>query len=378
MTIAELAQYFNEACGIGADLTVVPMEGWRARHVLRGHRPSVGHAFAECPDSRHGGRLPGGGSLRGHEHLGGPRHDATVRADWRALDRGFRMAPMEHRATTDDLIPIGRFARLTGPVHRRAPALRRARPASTGRRRPLHRLPPLRAGTGGSRPGDRAAARPGGPARGDPGRPRDGRPGGAAPTRRRPGGAGPGPGRSPGPHPPRPPTAQPGKGTDRDRNRGRNRARIASTRRRIAGSARTSTTTPGRSSRRPTARRTRWTSCIHATPRPSTGRAAAGRSRTRPAASGRSRGCTRRSAGARRRCDTLERCLELAEAAAAAGVADDWDVPAALEGLARAQAVAGDRAAADATRARARHAVAGIADPEDRQLIEQDLETTPL
>ena len=29
MTIAELAQYFNEACGIGADLTVVPMEGWR-------------------------------------------------------------------------------------------------------------------------------------------------------------------------------------------------------------------------------------------------------------------------------------------------------------------------------------------------------------
>jgi DNA-binding transcriptional MerR regulator len=72
------------------------------------------------------------------------------------------------------------------------------------------------------------------------------------------------------------------------------------------------------------------------------------------------------------------RCLELAEEAVAAGVADDWDVPAALEGLARAQAVAGDRAAADATRARARHAVAGIADIEDRQLIEQDLETTPL
>jgi hypothetical protein len=73
-----------------------------------------------------------------------------------------------------------------------------------------------------------------------------------------------------------------------------------------------------------------------------------------------------------------ERCLELAEAALAAGVADDWDVPAALEGFARAQAVAGDRAAAAATRARAREALAGIADPEDRQLIEQDLETTPL
>jgi len=73
-----------------------------------------------------------------------------------------------------------------------------------------------------------------------------------------------------------------------------------------------------------------------------------------------------------------KRCLELAEAAVKAGVADDWDVPAALEGLARAQAIAGDRAGAEATRARAREAVKGIADPEDRQLIEHDLETTPL
>ena len=67
------------------------------------------------------------------------------------------------------------------------------------------------------------------------------------------------------------------------------------------------------------------------------------------------------------------RCLELAEAAAAAGVADDWDVPSALEGLARAQAVAGDRQAAAATLARGRDATAAIADPEDRQLIESDL-----
>ena len=73
-----------------------------------------------------------------------------------------------------------------------------------------------------------------------------------------------------------------------------------------------------------------------------------------------------------------KRCLELAEAAVKAGVADDWDVPAGLEGLARAQAVSGDRAAAEDTRARAREAVRTIADPEDRQLIEQDLETTPL
>lgn len=72
------------------------------------------------------------------------------------------------------------------------------------------------------------------------------------------------------------------------------------------------------------------------------------------------------------------RCLELAEAAGKAGVADDWDVPAALEGLARAQATAGDRPGAIETRAHAVAALEGIADPEDRQLIEQDLETTPI
>jgi DNA-binding transcriptional MerR regulator len=70
------------------------------------------------------------------------------------------------------------------------------------------------------------------------------------------------------------------------------------------------------------------------------------------------------------------RCMELAEAAVKAGVADDWDIPAALEGLSRAQTVAGD-SAADETRARARESLAGIADPEDRQIIEQDLSSTP-
>jgi DNA-binding transcriptional MerR regulator len=73
-----------------------------------------------------------------------------------------------------------------------------------------------------------------------------------------------------------------------------------------------------------------------------------------------------------------KRCLELAEAAVKAAVADDWDIPAALEGLARAEAVSGNRAAAEATRARARAALDGIADPEDRQIIEQDLASTPI
>lgn len=72
------------------------------------------------------------------------------------------------------------------------------------------------------------------------------------------------------------------------------------------------------------------------------------------------------------------RCLELAEAAAKVGAADDWDLAAALESLTRAQLVAGDRAGAARTSARARDALATIADPEDRQLIEQDLDSLGL
>ena len=69
------------------------------------------------------------------------------------------------------------------------------------------------------------------------------------------------------------------------------------------------------------------------------------------------------------------RCVSLAEAAVAAGVADDWDLAAALEALARAQSVAGDATGARATQTRAREALAAIADPEDRELIAQDLDS---
>jgi DNA-binding transcriptional MerR regulator len=68
-----------------------------------------------------------------------------------------------------------------------------------------------------------------------------------------------------------------------------------------------------------------------------------------------------------------QRCVELAEAAGTAGVADDWDLAAALEALARAQSVAGDPVAAGATLVRARAALDLIADPEDREQIEQDV-----
>ncbi len=72
------------------------------------------------------------------------------------------------------------------------------------------------------------------------------------------------------------------------------------------------------------------------------------------------------------------RCLAYVEAAVAAGEADDWDLPAAFEALARAAAVAGDRGEAVAWRDRAREALARVADPADRELVEGDLATLPL
>ena len=72
------------------------------------------------------------------------------------------------------------------------------------------------------------------------------------------------------------------------------------------------------------------------------------------------------------------RCVEYAEAAVAAGVAESWDVPGSYEAMARALAVAGDRPAAEEWRARARAAAAAIPEPEERQIIEQDLATLPM
>jgi DNA-binding transcriptional MerR regulator len=55
----------------------------------------------------------------------------------------------------------------------------------------------------------------------------------------------------------------------------------------------------------------------------------------------------------------------------------DFDIAAAYEALARAYAVAGDTAAADSWRARATAALAGIADPDDREIIAGDIATLP-
>ncbi len=69
------------------------------------------------------------------------------------------------------------------------------------------------------------------------------------------------------------------------------------------------------------------------------------------------------------------RCLEINEANADGR--EDWELGSAYEALARAHAVAGDRAASDEWKARAVAELAKIADAEDRQVLEQDIATLP-
>ena len=57
---------------------------------------------------------------------------------------------------------------------------------------------------------------------------------------------------------------------------------------------------------------------------------------------------------------------------------EDWDLPAVYEALARAHAVAGDPIEAGVWRDRCRAALAEVAEAEDREVIEGDLETIPL
>lgn len=66
-----------------------------------------------------------------------------------------------------------------------------------------------------------------------------------------------------------------------------------------------------------------------------------------------------------------KRCVAIAEA----GGLEDWVAASAYEAMARASSVAGDRAAFDEWRSRARAAADAIADPEEREVIEGDLAT---
>jgi DNA-binding transcriptional MerR regulator len=65
------------------------------------------------------------------------------------------------------------------------------------------------------------------------------------------------------------------------------------------------------------------------------------------------------------------RCLEICEASPEA--LEDWDLPFAYEALARAHAAAGDAAESERCLARARELGAKIEDREDRELLEADL-----
>ena len=65
------------------------------------------------------------------------------------------------------------------------------------------------------------------------------------------------------------------------------------------------------------------------------------------------------------------RCLEICQANAIG----DWDLAFAYEALARASRVGGDRPATERWLSKARDAAAAIADPEDRELLLNDLAT---
>jgi hypothetical protein len=67
------------------------------------------------------------------------------------------------------------------------------------------------------------------------------------------------------------------------------------------------------------------------------------------------------------------RCLAINEANGTA----DWDIASAYEAMARAQMTAGDLAEVAAWKAKATAALDGIADPDDREVIEGDLATLP-
>ena len=68
------------------------------------------------------------------------------------------------------------------------------------------------------------------------------------------------------------------------------------------------------------------------------------------------------------------RCLEYASRPGA----DDWLTASAYEGLARAQAISGDPEAARDSRDTALRLLERIADPQDRKVVEGDIDTLPI
>ena len=88
MTIGELARLFNEQFGIGADLEVVPMEGWRRDMYFDATGLTWVIPSPNIPTARDDDRLSRRRAVRGHERVRGARDDAAVRAARRAVGGG--------------------------------------------------------------------------------------------------------------------------------------------------------------------------------------------------------------------------------------------------------------------------------------------------
>ena len=120
LTLGELAMLFNAERKIGADLTVVKLEGWR-RDQWFDHtglpwvNPSPNMRNLTQADA-----VPGRRRDRIRQPLGGPRHRPAVRADRRAVDRRPRPGRGAERAR-----PAGHPV-LPGAVHAGVERARRA------------------------------------------------------------------------------------------------------------------------------------------------------------------------------------------------------------------------------------------------------------
>ena len=87
MTMGELARMFNAERGIGAKLTVVPMEGWMRGDWFRFDRRAVDESVAESAQSDTGDSLSRRGNDRDDERFRWPRDGYAVRGVWCAVDR---------------------------------------------------------------------------------------------------------------------------------------------------------------------------------------------------------------------------------------------------------------------------------------------------
>ena len=86
MTIGELARLFNDEFGIHCSLDVVPLRGWRRSMYLDETGVPWVMPSPNLPTLDSAIVYPGAVLFEGTQAVGRSRHDAAVRADWRAVD----------------------------------------------------------------------------------------------------------------------------------------------------------------------------------------------------------------------------------------------------------------------------------------------------